>query len=255
MRSHYQYDSSARTISAEEDKGKEDIRAHENVTRDNEETLISALTANAKHRPSATRSRITRDEASSDTKKSPFIPRPSPPSLPLCANPPVAPTRRERGRENIAVGVQVSRGRTPCASPRRFSSARHLRSTAADYTGGCPAIVTLALLIACPTKVYHYHRHPSCPPSALNPLVSRCTYCSVFLSLGRCSPFPTATYHSSRLVSTLSLSLSLSFPSCTFSAPLFIITRTHTRVRFRAAVLPGVEVASRFIRVIRDCFD
>lgn len=36
------------------------------------------------------------------------------------ADPPLAPRRRERGRENIAVGVRVSRGRTPCASPPPF---------------------------------------------------------------------------------------------------------------------------------------
>lgn len=121
---------------------------------------------------------------------------------------PLASTRRERGRENIAVGVRVSRGRTPCAS-LCFSSARHLRSTAADYTGGCPAIVTLALLIACPTKVYHYHRHPSCPPSALNPLVSRCTYCSVFLSLRRRSlPYPPPPITPRGLVSPADPSLS-----------------------------------------------
>lgn len=179
----------------------------------------------------AKRSRITRDEASNDTKKSPFLPTPL-----------LAPTRCERGRENIAVGVRVSRGRTPCASsPSPVSPPRGTSgSTAADYTGGCPAIVTLALLIACPTKVYH-HRHPSCPPSALNPLVSRCTYCSVFLSLRRRSPFPSATYHSSRArLSTLpspslSPSFILSLSPRTFSVPLFITTWTHTRIsRFRA---------------------
>lgn len=130
------------------------------------------------------------------------IPRPAPPSRRHDAN----------EVERISRGRCASLPRSdPLRAPRRFSSARHLRSTAAGYTGGCPAIVTLALLIACPTKVYHYHRHPSCPPSALNPLVSRCTYCSVFLSLRR-SPFPSATYHSSwaRLHPPLSLYLSLS---------------------------------------------
>lgn len=144
---------------------------------------------------------------------------------------PLASTRRERGRENIAVGVRVSRGRTPCAS-LCFSSARHLRSTAADYTGGCPAIVTLALLIACPTKVYHYHRHPSCPPSALNPLVSRCTYCSVFLSLRRRSlPYPPPPITPRGLVSPPTL---LSRLLCTFSALLFITTTpdTHSHLAY-----------------------
>jgi len=54
---------------------------------------------------------------------------------------------------------------TPAVGPpRRRPLPPPRRPIAADYVGGgCLAIVTLALLIACPTKVYHYHRHPSWP--------------------------------------------------------------------------------------------
>lgn len=43
---------------------------------------------------------------------------------------------------------------------------------AKHYYGNYQVIVTLALLIACPTKVYHYPDQPLFPPSVLNPFVS-----------------------------------------------------------------------------------
>jgi len=147
-----------------------------------------------------------------------------PPSL---ADTPRADTMRTRSREYRGRRASLPRSdplRVPVSPPRGTH-----RSTAADYTSGCPAIVTLALLIACPTKVYHYHRHPSCPPSALNPLVSRCTYCSVFLSLRRRSLLPSATYHSLRDRLPLPPPGPFSLFHCTCSAPFFITTRTHTQ--------------------------
>lgn len=149
--------------------------------------------------------------------------------LSLARPPSCADTTRTRSREYRGRCASLPRSdplRVPLVSPPRGTSV----PPRLTIPGGCPAIVTLALLIACPTKVYH-HRHPSCPPSALNPLVSRCTYCSVFLSLRRRSPFPSATYHSSRARLHPPFSLSLSFSLFTFAAPLFITTRTHTRSR------------------------
>lgn len=144
--------------------------------------------------------------------------------------------------------------RSVCESPAVGSPARlplrprHCRRSTGGYAGGCLAIVTLALLIACPTKVYHYHRHPSCPPSALNPPVSRCTYYSVFLSL-RAAVFSLPLRHLSLLTRpspfSPSPSLSLSLSLCTFSS-LFSTHSYISRTGFKARrVLPRAWKLSR----------
>lgn len=56
------------------------------------------------------------------------------------------------------------------------------RHSPVEYADGCRPVVTLALLIACPTKVYHYYCHPLFPASAPNSLVSPRLHFPILLS-------------------------------------------------------------------------
>lgn len=100
--------------------------------------------------------------------------------------------------------------------------------------GGCLAIVTLALLIACPTKVYHYHRHPSWPAQRTESPSFRVICIQYSSPSGVLLPFPPLP------ITPLFLSLVLSLYA--FSIPLSISHLGYTRIsgiRFRTRpVLP-----------------
>lgn len=71
---------------------------------------------------------------------------------------------RSREYRGWSVRASLPRSRNPCeAFSTLHPPVAPTRSTVDYASGGCLAIVTLALLIACPTKVYHYHCHPSWP--------------------------------------------------------------------------------------------
>lgn len=91
------------------------------------------------------------------------------------------------------------------------------------YVGGCRSAVTLALLIACPTKVYHYYCHPLFLTNAApNPLVP-----SLFLL--SCQRLITLAF------STTSLTY---LPTCSISLPWLFLSRllsllTHSVCAFQ----------------------
>lgn len=105
------------------------------------------------------------------------------------------------------------RGRAICPIP----PSRH---SPVEHADGCRSVVTLALLIACPTKVYHYHCHPLFPASAPNPLVL------------------------SRLSSSLLVSPRLGRPPALFALP-FASQTTRDRSLLSSA-RPPFRRASRF---------
>lgn len=135
----------------------------------------------------------------------------SSPCIPPLLLSPLAQSKMKRGRENIAIGVRVSRGRTPAPFPLFLP--RGDPSPLTTSGGGCLAIVTLALLIACPTKVYHYHRHPSWPAQRTeSPRFALYILFSI--------PLPQASSSLFLHLSFLSFSLSRSFSLCIPHIPL-----------------------------------
>lgn len=128
--------------------------------------------------------------------------------------------RESRGREDESRDSKKSRGPLNAKAGRdsivvEVYAIPPSHHSPVEFADGCRSVVTLALLIACPTKVYHYYCHPLFPASAPNPLVSPRVH------------LPTPFLHRSNL---LLLSLSLSFlPLHLSTSSVFLLSTTAFR--------------------------